>query len=187
MKPPHTKDLHPVIVGVGQITHRDKIAGDDPSPSELARRAVEACVEDSGCSRVLQRVDSISVVNMFSETENPTARICDLLGISPPIREYTSIGGNTPQWLVNRAADWIAEGKIKIALLVGAEALYSEHRTFDMFKAREALENMSRRREIVGDYRRGFSDHEQVHDAYGATRAYPLFENALRARRGLSI
>jgi acetyl-CoA C-acetyltransferase len=186
-KPIHTKSSHPVIVGVGQITHRDRISHDEPSPSELARRAVEACVEDSGCSRVLQEVDSLSVVNMFCEAENPTGSICDLLGIKPAVREYTSIGGNTPQWLVNRAADRIAKGSIKTALLVGAEALYSEDRTFDWVRTYEALEGMSRRNEIVGSSRRGFSSHEYLHNAYGATRAYPLFENALRARRGLSI
>ena len=128
VKPIHTKTSHPVIVGVGQMTHRDRISHDEPSPSELARTAVEACVEDSGCSRVLQEVDSLSVVNMFCEAENPTGSICDLPGIKPAVREYTSIGGNTPQWLVNRAADRIAEGSIKTALLVGAEALYSEDR-----------------------------------------------------------
>jgi hypothetical protein len=105
MKPIHAKSSHPFIVGVGQITHRDRILQDDPSPSELARRAVEACVEDSGCSQLLREVDSISVVNMFWEPENPTGLICDMLGIKPAIQEYTSIGGNTPQWLVNRSAE----------------------------------------------------------------------------------
>lgn len=178
---------HPVIVGMGQITHREKISGDDPSPAELARRAVQRCVEDSGCSRILQQVDSLSVVNMFCEAENPTGRLCEMLGISPGTREYTSIGGNTPQWLVNRAADRISEGTVKVALLAGAEALYSEDRTFDWMRTYEVLERMSRKKEIVGSTRRGFAGHEQVHSAFGATRAYPLFENALRARRGLSI
>lgn len=187
MKPVHTKRRHPIIVGVAQIIRREKISGDDPSPTKLAARAVAACVQDSGSPDILHQVDSLSVVNMFSETENPTGRLCDLLKIKPHVREYTTIGGNTPQWLVNRAADRIAAGDLRAALLVGAEALYSETRTFDMFGARKALEEMCLRGEIVGEYRRGFSDHEQLHGAYGATRAYPLFENALRARRGLSI
>jgi acetyl-CoA C-acetyltransferase len=179
--------IHPIIVGVGQITHREKILGDDPSPSELAKRAIQVCVEDSGCSDLLGHVDSLSVVNMFCETENPTSALCDLLGFKPGIREYTSIGGNTPQWLVNRAADDIAKGKIDVALLAGAEALYSEDRTFDWRRTYRALEGMSQRNEIIGSTRRGFADHEFRNNAFGATRAYPLFENALRARRGQSI
>ena len=179
--------IHPIIVGVGQITHREKILGDDPSPSELARQAVQACVDDSGCSDLLRHVDSLSVVNMFCETENPTGMLCDLLGFKPAIREYTGIGGNTPQWLVNRAADNIAKGKIDIALLAGAEALYSEDRTFDWRRTYRALEDMSKRNEIIGGTRRGFADHEFRNGAFGATRAYPLFENALRARSGESI
>ena len=179
--------FHPIIVGVGQITHRDKILGDDPSPAELAKRAIQVCVDDSGCSDLLRHVDSLSVVNMFCETENPTAALCQMLGFNPEIREYTGIGGNTPQWLVNRAADNIARGKIKVALLAGAEALYSEDRTFDWRRTYKALEGMSQRNEIIGSTRRGFADHEFRNGAFGATRAYPLFENALRARRGQSI
>lgn len=176
-------NAHPVIVGVGQITHREKISRDDPSPVELAGRAVQACVEDSDCSGLLRHVDSLSVVNMFCETENPTAALCESLGIQPAIREYTTIGGNTPQWLVNRAADRIAAGEIDVALLVGAEALYSKDRVFDWRRTYEALEGMAERGEIIGTTRRGFAAHEWVHSAYGATRVYPLFENALRAGR----
>ena len=181
------KNKHPVIVAVGQITHREKISGDDPSPSELAKRAILACVGDSGCSGLLGHVDSLSVVNMFCETENPTGKVCDLLGFKPGIREYTSIGGNTPQWLVNRAADDIAMGKINVALLAGAETLYSKERTFDWRRTYKALEGMIQRKEIIGTTRRGFADHEFKNHAFGATRVYPLFENALRARRGQSI
>lgn len=179
--------VHPIIVGVGQITHREKILGDDPSPAELAKRAIQVCADDSGCSDLLRHVDSLSVVNMFCETENPTAALCQMLGFNPKTREYTGIGGNTPQWLVNRAADNIAKGKIKVALLAGAEALYSEDRTFDWRRTYKALEGMSQRNEIIGSTRRGFADHEFRNGAFGATRAYPLFENALRARRGQSI
>jgi acetyl-CoA C-acetyltransferase len=179
--------IHPIIVGVGQITHREKILGDDPSPSELAKRAIQVCVDDSGCSDLLGHVDSLSVVNMFCETENPTAALCEMLEFRPKIREYTGIGGNTPQWLVNRAADSIAKGQIDVALIAGAEALYSEDRTFDWRRTYKALEGMSKRNEIIGGTRRGFSDHEFRNNAFGATRAYPLFENALRARRGQGI
>jgi acetyl-CoA C-acetyltransferase len=178
---------HPIIVGVGQITHREKILGDDPSPSELVKRAIQVCVDDSGCSDLLGHVDSLSVVNMFCETENPTAAICEMPGLIPQIREYTGIGGNTPQWLVNRAADNIAKGRIDVALIAGGEALYSEDRSFDWRRTYKALEGISKRNEIIGGTRRGFSDHEYKNNAFGATRAYPLFENALRARRGQSI
>jgi acetyl-CoA C-acetyltransferase len=88
---------------------------------------------------------------------------------------------------VNRAADKIAGGEIEIALLAGAEALYSEERTFDWRRTYKALEGMIRRKEIIGTTRRGFTDHERQNNAFGATRMYPMFENALRARRGQSI
>jgi acetyl-CoA C-acetyltransferase len=88
---------------------------------------------------------------------------------------------------VNRAADDIARGKRDVALLAGAETLYSEDRTFDWRRTYKALEGMIQRGEIIGTPRRGFADHEFKNGAFGATRAYPMFENALRARKGQSI
>lgn len=178
---------HPVIVGVGQVTHREKISGEGLTPVELAGRAVDAAVTDSGSGELLGQIDSFTVVNMFSETMNPTGPLCDLLGIEPSIREYTSVGGHTPQWILNRAADKIAAGEIEAALLVGAEALYSENRTFDWRRSYRTLEAMAERHEIIGSLRKGFSPHEEIHYAFRATRVYPLFENALRVKRGLSI
>jgi acetyl-CoA C-acetyltransferase len=177
---------HPIIVGIGQITHRPEVREDIPHPLHLAKIAVEACVEDSECQTILNHLDSVTVVNMFSYYyEDPAGLLCEMLQINPKIREYTAIGGNTPQWLVNRAADKIMNGEIQIALLAGAEAMAGASPTKQDNWLQITDEDSSPR--MVGDTRWGSTPHEELHNARYPIQVYPLYENALRAKRGLTI
>ena len=180
---------HPIVIGVGQITHREKIQGNNVTAVDLAVRAISECAADTGRPDILKLVDAISVVFMMAEYPNRTApRICKQLGISPPIQEETAVGGNYPQWLVNRAADKIMAGELKIALLAGGEALYQDvHFQALLNSGPNALENYSNDRSILGDTRLWSSPHEFLYGADYAVHIYPLFENALRANLGLSI
>jgi acetyl-CoA C-acetyltransferase len=108
-----------------------------------------------------------------------------MLGIQPCVREYTAIGGNTPQWLVNRTADRIARGEISVALLAGAEAMHNAPaETRDNWLQDLAAAGGP---EMVGDSRWGSTPHEMLHHARYPLEIYPLYENALRALRGMSI
>lgn len=179
---------HPVIIGVGQITERNPDFNNPPHPLQLALMAARACMEDAESKEVRDHIDLVVVVNMFTwQYKDPAGQLCEMLGINPPVREYTTWGGNAPQWLVNRAADMIAAGDIRAALLVGAEAMHTTQR---MRKKNSALpwpriENPVV--EMVGDSRYGLSPHEMLHKMEIPIHVYPLFENAIRAERGLSI
>ena len=80
-----------------------------------------------GCRRgpaLLDRVDSLAVVNVFCwPYANPPRLLAERLGRSPSEELYTTVGGNTPQWLVNETAAKIAAGRVRVALLAGAEAV----------------------------------------------------------------
>ena len=180
------KGNHPVIVGVGQVTFRPGEHEDTPHPLQLAKMAVEESVQDCECPRILNHTDSVTVVNMFSwYYKDPAGLLCEMLDIQPGIREYTAIGGNTPQWLVNRTADRIARGEISIALLAGGEAMVSA--------SRDTQENWLQMKDdgssppMVGDNRWGSSSHEMLHQARYPIQVYPLYENALRAKRGMTM
>lgn len=182
------KTGHPVIFGVGQVTHRDKIIGDSLTVVDLAKQAIDACVRDTGRDDILEYVDLISVVGSFSEhRESPVAKICNKAGINPALREESFIGGDSPQLFVNRAADRIAAGEIRAALIVGAEALYRDMN----FRQVLDLDSLHKRYEqdplVVGEVRAGESPHELLHRAFHAPRMYPLFENALRVRLNMTI
>lgn len=178
--------VHPVIIGVGQITYHPEEHSESLHPLELAKIAVESAAEDCRCPAVLGRADSVTVINMFSHAYgDPAGQFCEILGIRPRVREYTAMGGNTPQWLVNRAADRIARGTLSIAILAGSEAmLYAPAQTRDNW-----LQDIggSDAPEMVGDTRWGSTPHEMLHHARYPLEVYPLYENALRAERGMSI
>lgn len=182
------KTGHPVIFGVGQVTHRDKIIGESLTVVDLAKLAIDACVRDTGRDDILKYVDLISVVGSFSEhRESPVAKICSKAGMNPALREESFIGGDNPQLFVNRAADRIAAGEIKAALIVGAEALYRGMN----FRQVLDLDSLHKRYEqeplVVGDVRTGETAHELLHRAFHAPRIYPLFENALRVHLNMTI
>jgi acetyl-CoA C-acetyltransferase len=172
---------HPVIIGVGQITDRTTDPAAAPHPLQLALRASLAAAEDTGSTGILGRLNAVSVVNIFSwKYRDPAGQLCEMLGINPPMREYTCWGGNVPQWLVNRAADMIARGEIEAALIVGAEALSASKGGMAQYLLnRPPLENPAV--ELIGDNRYGSSPHEMLHNASVPIQVYPLFENALRA------
>lgn len=179
--------IHPVIVGVGQITNRPEDNGDALHPLQLAKMAIESCVDDSQCSEILRNVDLLSVVNMFSWTyEDPAGLLCEMLSIKPKVAEYTAIGGNTPQWLVNRAAKKIVAGEIEVALICGAEAMYT---VTAAGKKNIVLDWPCSRNNptMVGDNRSASNSAEIQHYAEVPITVYPLFENALRAERNLSM
>jgi len=182
------KGEYPVVVASGQVTLHPEEIDSSVHALQVAALAAGKCAEDSGDPSILRRVDSLTLVNMFSGSyADPAGEFCGMLGIRPPIREYTAIGGNTPQWLVNRAADRIARGEISMALLAGAEAMTSLPRN-----RKENWLNPPSQGEIaslgmVGDSRWGSDSHEMLHGLHYPIQAYPLFENALRAHWGMSL
>jgi acetyl-CoA acetyltransferase len=104
----------------------------------MACQAISACVADTGREDLLKHVDSLSVVNISVESmKHPEESLCRMLGINPVVREQTSVSGTSPQWLVNRAADKIAAGEIKMALLVGLQMSLGRYRKFlaDYYKS----------------------------------------------------
>ncbi|MCU0582703.1 MAG: acetyl-CoA acetyltransferase [Syntrophales bacterium] len=178
--------VHPVIVGIGQITCRPDEYPETMHPLELAKIAAACAAEDCRCPAVLGRADSVTVINVFSHAYgDPAGLLCEMLGIRPRVREYTAMGGNTPQWLVNRTADRIARGEIAIAILAGAEAMHSAPAgTRDNWLKDPGGLGVP---EMVGDTRWGSTPHEMLHHARYPLEVYPLYENALRAARGMSV
>ncbi len=178
----------PIIVGIGQITDRSGALEQAQHPLQMAHKAALSCIEDLGNPQILKHIQAVTVVNMFSwRYRDPAGLLSEMLDINPTIKEYSNVGGNTPQWLVNRAADRIAGQEIEAALVVGAETLQTTQRFGKKIERLgwPALESPAV--EMIGDSRYGSSQHEGLHNAEVPVQVYPLFENALRAERGLSI
>ncbi len=179
-------DNLPIIVGVGQVTQRP--GTDRPrEPLALMAEAARLAEADAGAGDLLHELDSVRVVNILSwPSRAPAHDLANALAVAPREALYTHIGGNTPQYLVNEAAQAIHDGDAKLVLIAGAEAMYSARRA----RAKGIDLGWSPRgtpAPDVGDGRAGTRDVEAAHGAAMPTQVYPLFENALRAHYGRTI
>jgi len=176
----------PVVFGVGQLTNRATAPAAVREPLDLMVAAARRAAADAGIGARLAEVDELTVVNIISRAyADPAGMLAARLGMQPARRVYTAIGGNSPQWRVNETAARIARGEVRLALIVGAEAvggLQLARKTGVKLQWAEAGTP-----ETVGDMRWGNNAVEQQHQAQMPTSIYPLFENALRAHRGWTL
>ncbi|NWG54568.1 MAG: acetyl-CoA acetyltransferase [Hydrogenophilaceae bacterium] len=188
----------PVLIGAGQRTYRK---GQAPGPLAMTLDAATLAAEDAGLGAAgLAGVDLLAVVGFTVDSDgniqrlpiprlaNPPAALAAALSASPRRAVYTHMGGNTPQALVNWAAELIAQGEHDLVLLVGAEFLgtlmrrLKEGADLAAFGGPEADPP-----ERWGDGRAGATPQERAHGMDFPTNVYPLFENALRAHRGRTL
>ena len=114
--------------------------------------------------------------------------VCTALNIDPAEKRYTHTGGNTPQMLVNRYAQKIAQGDASAVLLVGAEALSTMLARLKMGLDLDAwMDDTGGDPQMLGDSRPAASDHEMIYSIHTPSVTYPMFENALRGKYGLSL
>ena len=180
-------DQLPIVVGVGQYSKRLEDVTRAPHPVEMMAIAARVAAEDAGAPGLLRDIDTAIAVNVLAWSyPDPVALLAELVGAHPRTRIYTSIGGNTPQWQVNETAERIAAGECQVALIAGAEAMYSLRRAR---KTGVELPWPPRGGSpaMVGDTRWGNTSAQMSHRGQMPTQVYPLFENALRAARGRTV
>jgi acetyl-CoA C-acetyltransferase len=181
-------DRAPILVGAGQLTQRDVEPARALEPVAMMAASARLAAEDAGAGdRLLHAADVVAVVNVFSYPYGNAPRlVAEQVGARPREEVTTTIGGNTPQSLVNLTARRIAAGEVGVALLAGAETVRTVGRAR---KARVRLPwgGGDGRPAVVGDDREGTSAHEIAHGLALPVAIYPLFENAIRARRGWTL
>src|ERR1700758_1892868 len=178
----------PVLIGYGQVNHRDEI---DP-----ATRSVEpvdlmvAAARQAADSRVIEAVDSIRVVNVLSARyRDPGLLLGERIGAADFRTLYSPVGGNVPQSLVNQACLDIQRGRAGVVLLAGAETW----RTRRGLKARggklewTVQDESVPMAEVSGDDVPMAGDAEIRIQLDRPAVVYPLFEQALRLANGESI
>ncbi|MDH4565191.1 acetyl-CoA acetyltransferase [Pseudomonas sp. BN414] len=163
----------PVIVGIGECIDRDNLHEPRALLVEAARLAGAETVD------LLQQVDSIDVVAIMScQYDKIGQLLASDLGISPDRAEESIAGGEKPVRLLGEAAERIAAGTSKVALICGAEAMRT--------RARAAQDGISLSWGPVDPNARQLTalDFVTAHAArYGLvqpTNVYPLYENATR-------
>jgi acetyl-CoA C-acetyltransferase len=181
----------PVVVGVGQRSQRI----DDPEaalePIDLLAEAARAAGDDAGVPGLAAAADTVAVVDMVSwNYPDAGALLARRLGREAPVRTVTTtLGGNSPQLLVNVLAPEVARGNTDVVLIGGSECVYTRWRARREPKVwldwTQADDPPCAR--VVGDDRAGTNDYEMAHTAVAPTLIYPLLETAVRATAARSV
>jgi acetyl-CoA C-acetyltransferase len=179
----------PVVIAPSQITAKEGVY-----------KAIELCSQSA--SQTLDKakqisVDALVVVNILSRHgPAPASDLKKALKIEPAQLYTTSIGGNTPQYLVNKYANEIAMGNEITVLVCGAEAMRSSkelrrlkeqglQRQEPLIKVHEDLTATPDK--ALGDDRPGVSNEEVAAGLLTPTQIYPLFESASAYAEGVSM
>lgn len=169
----------PVIIASGESIQR----GDPVTPIDLMARAGEAAFEEAPGLR--QRIDRLSVVSIMTHHgPAPAAELARALGIKPEVCEMSTIGGNSPQWLVNRAAAEIAAGTLSVTVIAGAEAIRSSRLRHKLGQPRDNGDTTLDPDPEVGDDLPGVGPAEAAIGLMAPVHVYPLFESVVAARAG---
>jgi hypothetical protein len=123
----------PVLVGVGQVVERPdetRPVTERAEPIELMVRALRSaaadCAGGGAGDRLLARARSLRIMLPLSwRYINPGLLVAERLGLAPAELALTAIGGNSPQTMVNQTALAIADGALDVALLAGAECIFT--------------------------------------------------------------
>ena len=179
----------PVIIGVGQHLQRTDRGAEPLEPVDLMELAVRAAAEDAGAPGAAQRADVVAVVPVISwGYRDPGRLLAGRLG-ADAATWYPSMGGNTPQLLVNRLARTVAEGRADLGVVVGGEAYRSR---MAAKRAGEHLEWTKQADDVRADWNEDgtFSFGHPAELALGIampTQAYPVFETAIWHDTGRSL
>ena len=121
----------PAICGAARVVQRPgevPALEDARGPIELMVDAARAAADDAGSRRLLQQIDWVGVVEGLWTYQNPGQLITERLGSPDARTALTGISGAAPVDLLGVAAERIARGDVKVALIVGGEARWSQQR-----------------------------------------------------------
>lgn len=182
----------PVIIGVGQYLHRAAEIAEGWEPADLMAEAARRAAADAGLS-AMPAVDSVRVVGLLSwRYRNPGHTLAERLGLSPRQTAVTTMGGNSPQALVNATCAEIRDGHLDIALLSGAESWKTRTRARQSDVALDwtPLEGPGNEAvpapDLLGSEFTMNHEDEKARGIIMPVQVYPMFETAIRAAAGRS-
>lgn len=172
----------PVIIGVGQVNDRESLGNASLGLDSLGlmEAALRAADHDAG-GGWLQMLDSLGVVDQISwpELGDVSVPLAERLGASPRFCYKSAYGsGDSPLLLLNEAANRIGAGEIKVAAVVGGEALRTAARRAATSAPGGAASSDNAVRAV--SMRRGPS-YRHRYGLIAPVDVYPLYENAGRA------
>ena len=153
------------------------------------QEVVRAAGDDSGAgAKLLPRADLVVAVNGAWRYSDPARLVADAIGAPSARTAMTTQGGNTPQSLVNKIATRIAAGQLDVAVIVGAETIWSRRRMRAQGIERALTEQTGvEPDEVIGSDLQMSGDVERQRGFEMPVHFYPTFESAIRHHRGETI
>ena len=150
--------------------------------------AARLAARDAGLGS-LPDVDLLAAVGTLSyRSADPARCVAAELGVQARRTAVTTMGGNSPQSLVNEMAGRIQRGELDVALLTGGEARRSQRRGRAAgVKPWADDADLTPASETIGaDF--VMSSHDEIaREIWMPIQIYPLFESALRAAAGRTV
>lgn len=180
----------PVVIGVGQYLNRVDRGADPVEPVELMAEALRAAAADTGVAGTLAAAQVIAAVPTISwRYRDPAALVRDRVGSPDAHTWYATVGGNTPQSMLNRLAAQISCGELDLAVLCGGEAGRSRSAAkrdgHELHWTRQSDEVHPDWMDESPFFMGGPA--EAARGIFMPLQAYPLFENALWHESGRTL
>ncbi|MDO8389345.1 MAG: acetyl-CoA acetyltransferase [Actinomycetota bacterium] len=182
----------PVLIGAGQFLHRTSSSGggldDALDPSTLMAEAIRLAATDAGLASVPQP-DSWRVISLLSwRYGDPAWVVAQRLGLEPRDTAITTMGGNSPQTLLNSTALEIQRGEVDLVVLTGGEAWRTRMRAraadVELPWPKAPEDRMPR---LLGDDLQMNLAAERDRGVSMPVQVYPMFETAIRAAAGRTM
>lgn len=188
----------PVLIGVGQsLSQWDGTTGPDgaPSPLSLMTEASKRALADTGATGIAGAIDTIAVVRIFEDSvrsaphphghnTNLPGTLARETGTKPSRLIYETVGGQSPQALVNEFARRIHEGEVDAVLISGSEANRASKGARRHNVEINWADSDDAPYEDRGMGPMMLSREEIKHGLIAPAYFYGLFENAIAAREG---
>jgi acetyl-CoA C-acetyltransferase len=175
----------PVIVGVGEYLDRPENPDNGLDSRGLMKKALEAADADAG-GGWLADIESLATVDQISwpQLGKIAAPLAASINAKPKILFTTDhANGDSPILLLNEAANLIGEGKVKVAAIVGGEAL----RTAAHFAKKAAAEGKPQDTSVAALSASMSPPYRRRYGLNGPVDVYPLYENAGRSAYGQTL
>lgn len=174
-------ELVPVIVGVGQINDRPPTPEEGLDSAGLMETALRAADADGG-GGWLADLDSLALVDQisFRALGDVSQALADRIGARPSrLGKTRHPNGDSPIRLLNEAANLIGSGEIRIAAVVGGEALRTA--------AQRAAKSGGETNVVRAVSTPRAPTFRSRYGLLAPVDVYPLYENATRAAWGQSL
>jgi acetyl-CoA C-acetyltransferase len=179
----------PVLVGAAQLVQREADPERALDPVTMMERVARAAAVEAGAGdRLLAQVDTIAVPGPLGwRVQNAPRLLAERLGAEPEREIVSALGGEGPVVLVNHVAREIAAGRVRVALIVGSHAVKTLMRArahkLDLGWPKGGAGHPT----LLGEALPGSSERENAYGLLMPIFVYPLYENALRFKRGLDL